>query len=249
MDLMRLITKNPLTLVGLVLLLMFTLVAILAPWLAPPLESSGNPWFAIPIFDQKPYRLPQQEFVRPFEPPTGRDVFLNDPQPPDENHVLGTTQDYYDIYYGIIWGTRSAFQLGVIIVIITLFIGIIVGSISGFFGGWVDEVMMRFVEIFLVFPQLLAIFVLSVILGRGMENVMIAFIVFGWTTYARYVRGEVLRVKENNYVEACKAAGASTFRTIFKHVLPNAIFPIIVVASLDIGNIVLGATAHYHFWD
>jgi len=73
--------------------------------------------------------------------------------------------------------------------------------------------------------------------------VMIAFIVFGWTTYARYVRGEVLRVKENNYVEASTAAGASSLRTIFKHVLPNAIFPVIVIASLDIGNIVLGATA------
>jgi len=243
LNILRLLLKNPLSLMGLILLLTFTFVAVAAPWLAPPLRGGAESWIALPIFDVKPFQMPQQEIVKPFEKPRGRDVFETTPQPPSENHWLGTTEEYYDIYYGMVWGARSAFQLGVIIVAITLLMGVIVGSVAGFFGGWIDEILMRIVEIFLVFPQLIAIFVLSVILGRGMDNVMIAFITFGWTTYARYIRGEVLRVKENNYVEAAKASGASNFHMIFKHVLPNAIFPIIVVASLDIGNVVLGATA------
>ncbi len=243
MDAFRLLLKNPLSLIGLALLAGFAFVAIAAPWLAPPASSRVNPWIALPLFDVKPYQMPQQESVRPFEKPQGRDVFVTTPQPPSANHVLGTTEEHYDIYYGLVWGTRSAFQLGVIIVAVTLVMGLLVGSLAGFFGGWLDEILMRIVEIFLVFPQLIAIFVLSVILGRGMENVMIAFIVFGWTPYARYIRGEVLRVKENAFVEAARACGASTGRMIFRHVLPNAIYPVIVYASLDIGNVVLGATA------
>ncbi|HEY5595870.1 MAG TPA: ABC transporter permease [Candidatus Bipolaricaulota bacterium] len=231
MRVLRAVLRNPLSLLGSLLLAAFAVVALAAPWLAPP-ESA-----------KKPYDMPQREIVKPFQRPEGKEVFVNTPQPPSDKHVLGTAENHYDIYYGIVWGARNAFRLGFLIVAITLFIGIVIGAVSGYFGGWLDEIMMRIVEIFLVFPSLIAIFVLSSILGRSLVNVVIAFVVFGWTTYARFVRGEVLHVKENNYVEAARAAGASHLRVIFRHIMPNAIFPVVVLASLDIGSIVLGVSA------
>lgn len=231
MTLMRALVRNPLSLVGVVLLVGFIGVALAAPWLAPPEDP------------RRPYAMPQREIVRPLQPPAGRDVFEATPQPPGPGHVLGTTQDHYDIYYGLVWGARNALRLGVLIVALTLSIGIVVGAVAGYFGGWLDEIAMRIVEIFLVFPQLIAIFVLSAILGKGIDKIVIAFVFFGWTGYARFVRGEVLHVKEHRFVEAARAAGAGAGRVIFRHVLPNAIYPVLVLASLDIGTIVLGISA------
>ncbi|OGF53780.1 MAG: peptide ABC transporter permease [Candidatus Fraserbacteria bacterium RBG_16_55_9] len=223
--------KNPLSTVGLFLLVIFATVALFAPLLAPPERPNA------------PYQIPQREIVRPFQAPQGKDVYETTPTPPSANHILGTTQDYYDIYYTLIWGARNAFKLGILIVLSTLMIGVVVGAVSAYFGGWVDEILMRIVEIFLVFPFLLATLVLTTILGRGLDKIVIAFIVFGWPGYARFVRGEVLHVKENAYVEAARAAGAGSRRVIFRHVLPNAIYPVLVLASLDIGSIVLSASA------
>jgi peptide/nickel transport system permease protein len=230
-DTLRQLLRNPLSTVGLLLLIFFTTVALLAPWLAPPERPDA------------PYQIPQREIVRPFQAPQGKDVFETTPARPSPNHLLGTTQNHYDIYYALVWGARNAFKLGITIVLSTLLIGIIVGSIAAYFGGWSDEILMRIVEIFLVFPFLLATLVLTTILGRGLDKIIIAFIVFGWPGYARFVRGEVLHVKENAYVEAARAAGAGSLRVIFRHVLPNAIFPVLVLASLDIGSIVLSASA------
>ena len=223
--------KNPLSTVGLFLLVIFATIALFAPLLAPPERPD------------RPYEIPQREIVRPFQAPQGKDVYATTPTPPSANHILGTTQDYYDIYYTLIWGARNAFKLGILIVMSTLMIGVLVGSVAAYFGGWVDEILMRIVEIFLVFPFLLATLVLTTILGRGLDKIVIAFIVFGWPGYARFVRGEVLHVKENAYVEAARAAGAGAPRVIFRHVLPNAIYPVLILASLDIGSIVLSASA------
>lgn len=211
--------KNPLSASGFIILLGFTLVALLAPWLAPPPERHFNP-----------YMIPQ-------------DGFSSTPHPPSVQHPLGTTQNQYDIFYGLIWGTRTAFIIGIIVIFFTLLVGIVTGALSGYFGGWIDEILMRITEIFLAFPSLVATMVLVTILGKGLDKVVIAFIVFGWMGYARLIRGNVLQAKENTYVEAARAAGANSLRIIFRHVVPNAIYPILVVASLDIGTVVLGAAA------
>jgi peptide/nickel transport system permease protein len=126
-------------------------------------------------------------------------------------------------------------------------LGILVGSIAGFYGGWVDEILMRFVEIFNAFPFLIAVFVLAAILvprfGQSLLPATIALITFGWTGYARLLRGDILSTKERDYVKAAKAAGATDSRLIIKHILPNAIFPTLVVISLDMGSIVLSFAA------
>ncbi len=223
--------RNPTSALGLLLLFCFTLVALLAPILAPP-----EP-------DRSPYDMPQSQIMRPFQPPAGEDSYMPTPSPPSPDHILGTSQDQYDIFYGLVWGTRTAFRLGILVIFSTLLIGITVGAVSAYAGGWVDELIQRGVEIFLVFPFLVTTMVLTAILGKGINNIILAFIIFGWAFYARLIRGEVLHVKENNYVEAARAIGASGRHIIMRHLLPNAVYPVLVLASLDIGSIVLAAAA------
>lgn len=214
---------NTSSIIGTMLLIGFAIVAIAAPLLAPCPEGERR-------CEQTPYQVP-------------RDGYSSNPQPPSAEHPFGTTTTQYDIYYGVVWGTRTAFRVGIIIVAVALLIGLTIGSISAYFGGWVDEILMRIVEIFQAFPFLLAAITLATILRsanfQGVVPAMIALIVFGWTGYARLIRADILTVKQREYVWAARSLGASDFRIITKHILPNSIFPVLVVASLDIGSIVL----------
>jgi peptide/nickel transport system permease protein len=215
--------KNPVSLTGIILVIMFALIAILAPVLAPP----DRP--------EAPFRIP-------------RDGYLAEPKPPNAEHIFGTTEGQYDIYYGVIWGARTAFRVGVFITVATIIIGLLVGTTAGYFGGWVDEGLMRVVEIFMGFPFLLAAITLAAVLGSSprfdrITTGMIALIVFGWTTYARLLRGDILSVKERDYVMAARTLGAGHSRIMLRHVIPNSIFPTLVVASMDIGSYVLNFAA------
>ncbi len=216
------LVRNPVSIAGTALVILFALVAVFAPLIAPP---------AIP---SAPYLIP-------------RDGFVAEPQPPGQAGLLGTTQGQYDLFYGVIWGTRTAFKVGLIVTGCTFLIGGLAGSISGYMGGWVDEIVQRLVEIFLAFPFLLAALTLATILGAKIQNGlltgMIALIAFGWPGYARLIRGDVLTVKERDFVTASRALGASGARILFRHVVPNAIFSLLVVASLDIGTNVLAFAA------
>jgi len=250
MTVFKKLLKNPTSLAGIIMLTIFLLMAIFAPWLAPVPENSRDA-----------YMIP-------------RDGFSTTPEPPSEEHRFGTTEGQYDIFYGVIWGTRTAFRIGVVIALVTTLVGILVGSISGFYGGWIDELLMRIAEIFQAFPFLLAAItmtsVLQTIYGRGeagalifmakivalltfgqnpAENIdpiqlqiltgMLAIMFFGWMTIARVMRGNILSIKEFEYSLAAKTIGASDMRILFRHLLPNAIFPILVIASMNIGSYVL----------
>ena len=145
--------------------------------------------------------------------------------------------------YGLVWGTRTAFKVGFTVVVSVAFICIILGSLSGYFGRGIDELLMRITEIFLSVPFLIAAIVVTAVLGKGLDKIIIALILFTWPTYARLVRGDILVVKEREYVLSAKALGLSHFRIIFGHVLPNTIYPVFVLASLDMGAIVITAAA------
>jgi peptide/nickel transport system permease protein len=209
---------NPLSVAGILIILGLIIVAVFAPVLAPP-----------PIASQ-PYLIP-------------RDGFEAQPHPPSATHPFGTTQGQYDLFYGVVWGTRTAFKVGLIVTAATFLIGGTVGAISGFAGGVVDNVLQRIVELFLAFPFLLAAITLAVVLGpklrNGLLTGMIALITFGWPGYARIIRGDVLAVKERDFVLAARAIGDTGPRILLRHVLPNAIYSLLVVASLDIGANVL----------
>ncbi len=239
------IFTNPLSVIGFGLILFFLLVAIFAPVLAPPVEGARDP-YKIPRDGFSPYPKPPGSLWEkkppevPFwyEPVTGKDEWI---------HFFGTASGGWDIYYGVIWGTRTAIKVGVIIEGITLFLGILVGSLAGFYGGGVDTSIMRFTEIFMTFPFILSAMTLSAILtpifGRGLWPATIALIVFGWMGYARLIRGDILSVRERDYVMAAKVVGATDSNIMFKHIIPNAIYPTLVVASLDIGTVVVAFAA------
>lgn len=158
-------------------------------------------------------------------------------------HLMGTASGQWDIYYGVVWGTRTALRVGVLITAVVSTIGITVGLISGFYGGAVDMILMRVVEIFIAFPFLPAAMTLSAILtpilGRGLFAPMFALMFFGWTGVARLLRSDILSVKEREYVLAARVTGVKDTRIMFRHVLPNAIFPTLVWASMRIGSYVI----------
>lgn len=254
MKVIKKLLRNPTSLIGILLLVGYMLIAIFAPYIAPPPENSRDP-----------YMIP-------------RDGFFSEPGSPSDEHIMGTTEGQYDIFYGVVWGTRTAFRIGVVITFITVIIGMAVGSLAAFYGGWFDEGLMRVTEIFQAFPFLLAAItltsVLQTIYGRGeaglllisaktlavftfgqnpTENInpvrmtiltgMLAIIIFGWMTYARLIRGNILTVKESEYTMAARTVGASDMRILFRHLIPNAVFPVLVIASMDIGTYVLAFAA------
>lgn len=217
------ITRNPLSIVGILMVLAFVGVAVFAPVIAPPPASSRDP-LLIP-----------------------RAGFKSEPQGPSPEHPFGTTEGQYDIFYGVVWGTRTAFLAGLLIVALALVIGLTVGSLAAYLGGWVDDVLMRITEIFLAFPFLVAALTLAAVLqpklGRGLYTGIIALVAFGWMGYARLIRGDILATKEREYVTAARSIGVRDRRILIRHILPNSIFPVMVVASLEIGTYVLSFAA------
>ena len=215
----RQLVRNPLSLAGIVILVIFIALAIFAPLIAPTPE---NQW--------DPYMIP-------------RDGYSGTPQPPNDEHIFGTTQGQYDIFYGVIWGTRSAFRVGLIVIGVVVSVGIILGSLAGYFGGVIDEVIMRITDIFMAFPALILAMAIVSGMGASLNSVIIALCAVSWPSYARLIRGDILQVREEDYIEASRGIGASNSRIIMRHALPNAIYPTLVMASLDIGAIVLAAAA------
>ena len=226
----RALFKNPVSITGMVLITLFALMAIFAPVLVNVLE----PTVAAQADPSNPFSIP-------------RDGFEAQPSPPSAVHPLGTTEGQYDVLYGIIWGTRTAFMVGILITGTTFIIGLAVGTVSAYYGGMVDEVIQRVVEIFLAFPFLLAAITLAAVVGpkvhNGILTGMIALTAFGWPSYTRLVRGDVLAVKERDFVLAAHSVGVRDLRMLMRHILPNAMYSVLVVASLDIGTYVLSFAA------
>ncbi len=212
------IIKNPLSVAGLTLIFIFAMIALFAPIIAPP------------QYEHEPFRIPHEGYSIT-------------PKPPSPGHPFGTTTKQYDIFYGVIWGTRTAFRIGFMVVGSILIIGIIIGSIAGYFGGVIDEIIMRIVDIFMSLPTLILAMAIVTALGRSLDNIMKSLIIVGWPIYARTIRGSILSIREEDFVKAARALGASHFMVIFKHILPNAIYPVLILASLDIGAMVLTAAA------
>ncbi|MFZ1395988.1 MAG: ABC transporter permease [Candidatus Promineifilaceae bacterium] len=240
------VVTNPLSVTGLVIVALFILTAVFAPTLAPAPTENWDP-YNIPRDGFKPEPLPPGSVWTQNVPATVPGWYTLITGNEEWVHIMGTTSGQYDIWYGIVWGSRTALLAGTAVVAISALFGILVGSIAGFYGGWVDEVMMRIVEVFIVFPSLVAVLVLSSILvpifGQSLWPAMIALIVFGWMGYARLLRGDILSNKERDYVLAARASGAKDTQIILRHVLPNAIFPTLVFLSLDMGAIVLSFAA------
>ena len=164
-------------------------------------------------------------------------------QSPNSEYPLGTDNLGRCMLSRLIYGTRISLQIGIIVVGITTAAGLILGLIAGYYGGILDEIIMRMVDILLAFPGI--IFALAIVgaLGPGLLNVMIALAIVGWTGYARVVRGVVLSVKEKEFVESARALGASDFYILSRHILPSCAAPVIVLATLGMAYVILAAAA------
>lgn len=158
---------------------------------------------------------------------------------PSKSHPLGLDDLGRDVLSRIIWGSRVSLRVGFAVVLISSLIGVSLGAISGYFGGWMDVLVMRLCDILLAFPGILLAIALVAVLGPSINNVILALATIGWVGYARLVRGQVLKVREMEYVTAAKALGAKSPRVIILHVLPNVINPVIVLATLGLAGAIL----------
>ncbi|BAI61634.1 putative peptide ABC transporter permease protein [Methanocella paludicola SANAE] len=171
-----------------------------------------------------------------------RDLSLQS-QAPSSTHILGTEIYGGDIFSMIIWGSRVSLVTAFAVVLSIVIFGTIVGAFAGYFGGIIDEALMRVTDIFLAFPSLVLSMVIVAALGSGLQNVMISIAIVSWPTYARLIRGQVLSIKERNYIEAARAVGSSDWRIISKHLIPNSLAPTIVQATMDVGSIIITSAA------
>jgi peptide/nickel transport system permease protein len=164
-------------------------------------------------------------------------------EPPSKQHLLGLDDLGRDVLSRIVWGARVSLRVGFSVVLVASFIGIALGAMSGYFGGWTDTIIMRITDILLAFPGILLAIAMVAVLGPSLNNVILALATIGWVGYARLVRGQVLKVREMEYVTAAKALGAKSPRVIIRHVLPNVMNPVIVMATLGLAGAILSEAA------
>ena len=210
---LRRFRRNPLSVLGAVIIAFFVVLALLAPFLAHPTE-------------RNPFMIPHSGYA-------------SDPHPPGPGHPFGTTEEQFDLYYGVIWGTRTAFVVALSVVATAVAVALVLGSISGYYGGPLDELVMRVTDIFLAFPGLILAVVIVAVLGQSVRNAVIAIAVVEWPSYTRLLRGEFLRVRDMEYVQAAQALGGGDLHIITRHVIPNTIYPMLILASLNMGGIVI----------
>ena len=158
---------------------------------------------------------------------------------PSADHPLGLDDLGRDVLSRVIWGARISLQVGLSVVVISTLIGVAMGAVSGYFGGAVDTLIMRTCDVLLAFPGILLAIAMVAVMGPNLVNVVIALSVIGWVSYARLVRGQVLKVREMEFVVAARALGARSLRVIAGHALPNVISPVIVMATLGLAGAIL----------
>jgi peptide/nickel transport system permease protein len=209
--------KSVLAMIGLSIVIGMILIAIFAPFIAP------TPVGKNPMLVPKDYLG-----IRP---------------PGADGKIMGTGEDGSDIFYGVIWGARTSISISLFVVMVSLVIGIVLGAVAGYYGGRTDDLLMRITDIFLSLPALVLAMAVVAVLKPTLDNIMLALIITWWPPYARLIRGQVLTIKENTYVEAARASGAKPSRVLFRHIVPNSLSPILVSATMDIGSVVLVAAA------
>jgi peptide/nickel transport system permease protein len=175
--------------------------------------------------------------VAPYDP-TSIDVY-NVLSPPSKSHLFGTDELGRDLLSRIIWGSRVSLKVGFVAVGIAIMIGILIGSVAGFYGGRVDAVLMRFVDMMLAFPTFFLILAVIAILEPNIFTIMAVIGVTGWMDVARLVRAEFLTLKERDFVDAARALGIRNKRLIIRHILPNALSPVFVAATFGVAGAIL----------
>ena len=199
--------RHGMFLAGLAIVLTMSVLALLAPWIAP--------------FDPAALNLDQ--------------ILM----PPSAEHLLGTDELGRDVFSRLLYGARVSLWVGFVAVGISTAIGIMLGLASGYFGGWTDELIMRGVDVMLCFPSFFLILAVIAFLEPSLTNIMVVIGLTSWMGVARLVRAETLSLRERDFIAASKLAGASTSRLLFVHILPNALAPVLVSATLGVAGAIL----------
>jgi peptide/nickel transport system permease protein len=209
---LKILIKNPLSIAGFIIVLVFFVIAAFAPLLVPyPQDIMGG------------VRVKYRHL------------------PPSAQHPFGTDEVGRDLFSRVLYGTRISLQIGVIVIGVGAGIGVPLGLIAGFFGGWIEQLIMRVTDVFLAVPGILLAIAIVSVLGPGITNAMIALSLVWWQGYVRLIYGKVKAIREESYVEAGRAIGLSSWRIMFRHVLPNCASPFLVKASMDMGMAILHA--------
>ncbi len=175
--------------------------------------------------------------IAPYDP--GKTEVSMKLKPPSFQHFLGTDQLGRDVFSRMLYGSRVSLSVGFVAVAISICIGILVGAVAGYYGGWVDSVLMRFVDMMLCFPSIFLILTVVALLGPSLFKVMAIIGITSWMGTSRFVRAEFLSLRERDFTQAAKALGVKNFRIIFRHILPNALAPVFVTATLDVATAIL----------
>ncbi|WP_166238081.1 oligopeptide ABC transporter permease [Paenibacillus turpanensis] len=176
-------------------------------------------------------------FIAPYDP--SEQDLLNRLKPPSAEHWFGTDDLGRDLFTRVLYGARVSLSVGIFSVLFNVVIGIAVGAVAGYYGGRVDSILMRFVDVMLAFPQFFLLITVVTLLKPSLLNIIIVLTAFGWMGKARLLRGEILSVKNREYIDAARSMGLSDRRIIFFHVLPNAMAPVIVAAAMNMGTMIL----------
>ncbi|WP_127585423.1 oligopeptide ABC transporter permease [Paenibacillus koleovorans] len=160
-------------------------------------------------------------------------------KPPSAEHWLGTDDLGRDLFSRILYGSRVSLSVGIFSVLFNVVIGVVVGSIAGYYGGRTDSILMRFVDMMLAFPTFFLLIAVVTLFKPSLTNIIIVLVVFGWMGKSRLLRGQILSIKNREYIDAARTIGMSDLRIIFVHILPNALAPVIVSATLQMGTMIL----------
>jgi peptide/nickel transport system permease protein len=177
-------------------------------------------------------------WISPYDPISYLDV-LNRLAPPSHAHLMGTDADGRDLLSRVLFGGRYSLGIGIVVVLVGMSLGLAVGAVAGFFGGVLDEALMRLADIVLAFPIIILAMAIAAALGPSARNATIAMVIVWWPTYARVARGIVLDLREREFVVAARLIGSSTPRILTRNILPHTVGPIVVLATLDVGNAIL----------
>ena len=206
--------RDPLAIASLAVILAFVLGAILAPLLTPyPEQGRGDP-----------------NLLEKFKPPSSE-------------HPLGTDYLGRDVLARLLFGARVSLSMGLLVVLIAVLVGTPLGAIAGYYGGWLDNLLMRITDMFLAFPSLLLAMAIAAALGPSFTNAMVAIALTWWPWYTRVVRAQVLSLREQYFIEAARSIGVKDFTIIRRHVLPNVMTPVMVQATMDLGSAILTGAA------
>jgi peptide/nickel transport system permease protein len=208
---LRTLVRNRMAMVGATIILIWAVVAIAAPIVAP-------------------YDALAQKIEDRLGPPSAR-------------HLFGTDELGRDVFSRVVYGARISLPVGLLVILFATLVGALVGALAGYIGGLFDLLIMRLADITLAFPSIVLALAIAAALGPSLRNALIAMILVWWPEYARLMRGQVLSVKNDEYVAAARVLGASDVRILLRHIIPNTLAPIIVKASLDAGSAILTIAA------